>query len=491
MLSFLTEPSFQFKVEDYCRNQKLFGKGATVVANALIPFIMNEGYQFFSILDELTGKGELYYFTGRCYEQVTIAEVGQFYKGILTFLGITYSTRARNEFYNQLVETVELDHERYEEINNYPHIVPFKDRYYHRKRKQFIKPHPKFLFTETLSVCWPDEFTHPLQFDTWLKSMFDNDQDYFAVLEYLSYCLSSRIDWQYHQIWTGPPGTGKTELTNFLHLALGSLVAFVPLGDMMDKGKNRFILSELKGKWVNLGSELGKGMLSEQGVQLFKRLVTNKHLRSEEKNQKGGTMSNMLKGIYDINELDLPTKESDEAFFSRLQIIPFRKIIPKNQREKDLMKKIFEKEGANICRWLVTMDLPDNYRQDPDESEMRWKLNMHSVFLYNELFLMEGETETRELYDNYLLFCQTWEIPSVSPSIFGRNLARLGFKKHRVTQLEQDGFVERKIRVYKYPCESSFVGMGEIEDNKNEVKVAMIERGLIKEKAEVIQCDNN
>lgn len=432
MITTMDSSQFTYHLQERFKGMKEIAKQP--ILGYLVELALEMG-SWFSIVNE-KGDGQLYRFTTElgCYDLVPLTTIGCFLKRILNETNwLNYSNSHRNEFYAQLVQEVVLTEEQQDQINNYPGIIPFRDCYYNEDTQETFAPTPQFYFTTTLSVCLGKTGECP-KFQALLAYMLPDEENRLKVLRYMRYCLGPSIAWQFHQIWTGPPGTGKTELSKLFHLMMPKLVTNVPLDVLMEKDKNRFILSEFRGKWVNLGSEITVDALTPNGVGLVKRLATNEFLRSEEKQMPGKSgVKNLLKAIYDVNELPLPTTFTDLAFFERMEVIEFQQIIPERDRMVNAIDDIWDAEGPELVRFLLGIDLKPRYRCEGEEMERLWRRNTHSVFIYNETCLVDGDSTVQALYNNYCLWCTDTKRRPATIHHFGRLLKSVGIDRHRTS----------------------------------------------------------
>lgn len=131
-------------------------------------------------------------------------------------------------------------------------------------------------------------------------------------------------------ILKGPKNTGKSTFQN-------AITAFIGKSNIsnlsLEQFGERFQDSQLKGKLVNIVGELPAIKLSAKTVNVLKRLIGNDMLSGEIKNGPSFMFESYARCLFSCNEM--PTCDSDDAFFDRFNIIPFNR----KQFSKDPLKE--------------------------------------------------------------------------------------------------------------------------------------------------------
>lgn len=141
-------------------------------------------------------------------------------------------------------------------------------------------------------------------------------------------------------ILKGEKNTGKTTFQN----GIISFIGHENVSNLsLDRFGERFQDTQLKGKLANIVGEMPNTKLSMRAVNTIKKLIGNDYLSGE---IKGGATFKFLsyaRCLFSCNEM--PTCDSDDAFFDRFIIIPFTKQFSKNPvYEKELNEALSSPE---------------------------------------------------------------------------------------------------------------------------------------------------
>ena len=409
----------------------------------------------------------VYQWVGDHYQFVEYATIGSFLQEVFALAGwVDYRSRDAIEVYNQIHQRTNLPVENRQMINNYAHIVPFSSKYFNMVLNEQFDPDPDYYYLDTFKTEMNCSAECP-RFRKFLDEILPDRQQQLKVLAFLCYCLTPRIDLQMAQCWVGCGSNGKTELSKIFDLMMPGFVAHIPFDMFMEKG-NKFIGSELKNKYVNVGSELNPKSLTSSGTSCLKRWITNKTMRSEEKFGNPENILNLTKFLFDVNELPLPTSFTDYAFFRRFQIIEFNQNI--TEKTKNLMDSIWDEEGPQIARMIVSSyeNMETLLAEDATEAERLWHLNTQSVFVFFELYCdaeCQGQSPTDEVFEQYEQFCKLENKKPVNNRHFGRLLKKMG-----VNRLYDTGYDDYGIRGHYYNMTCTFNFLEEVANKKTQLE---------------------
>lgn len=131
-------------------------------------------------------------------------------------------------------------------------------------------------------------------------------------------------------ILKGAKNTGKTTFQN-------GIIAFLGQNNVsslsIDKFGERFQDGQLMNKLANVVGEMPNIRLTAKAVNVIKQLIGNDMLSGEIKNGASFMFKSYARCLFSCN--DMPTCDSDEAFFDRFNIIPFSR----RQFSKDPLKE--------------------------------------------------------------------------------------------------------------------------------------------------------
>ena len=435
-MMFTDEEYLMLRTEIYTqfqqRNFKRFARKSFI---ALIRTFFQENFYWLGLIRD--GSRKLYLFRETHYHYLVVSEICRELMRVLHDLNrdtVVYFIQIRDveEIYKQLVDSALLLHENEEIVNRYPNFLPCENGVLNLIELTMVDSSPDFWFT----FCVPAVYTPsnpPEEFNQFLEEILPAIPDRLKVLAYLSYCLTARIDLQMAQIWVGNGQNGKSELSQLLVLMLPGLVTHLPIDKLVRKG-DRFTEAHLRGKFVNIGSEIDPKAMNNNVIDNMKRLITNKRLTNEKKGKDLEETQNFCRQLFDINCTPFPSPFMNFPFYRRFQIINFPTKIPDSKIVRDLMEKIWEAEHDAILYMLVAMhqNLEQYLTVDAAETEQRWMNYTHSVWVFHERHCVPGgETDTTELYNAYIKFCENTERHAESRIQFGRVLSWLGVKKYR------------------------------------------------------------
>ena len=193
--------------------------------------------------------------------------------------------------------------------------------------KNFIKYSPE-------SVC--------VEFDKFLARQFPDPKLRSLIWEMIGYLLIPSTKFQVGFFFKGPTETGKTTLLNIIIALLGgddrcSHVALEKFGD-------RFSLSDIEGKLVNLDDETE--FRKSWADKPVKQVISGVKITVENKNEKARIIRPTARLIVASN--DFPhTADTTTAFFRRWIVIPA--IVPRpDPPDRDLEERIIKNELEGI-----------------------------------------------------------------------------------------------------------------------------------------------
>ena len=203
---------------------------------------------------------------------------------------------------------------------------------------------PKYFFTIQLQVDYQGPQPTPVM-DQFIQQITGGDPILGQrIWEMIGYCLvpqdnrAKRI-----VLFQGLGNTGKSVLGSLLasfyeESAVGSVDAF-RIGD-------RFSLSALATKALNISMDLPNSALNDQSVGVLKQISGNDLVQVEEKYRTPYAARIGCKMIFGTNH-QLRTSSFDAAFLRRILLIPFNYPVPRHAQDPDLVEKL-KREKAGI-----------------------------------------------------------------------------------------------------------------------------------------------
>lgn len=367
------------------------------------------------------------------------------YRKIIEILP-TANTYFRKEVYNYLLLIVSKKY-----IKKESGIINFQNGLFDIDKKQFVSHTPDFFSVNQLNVEY-NPLAEPVEdIDNVLNKLSCNiPKRKQAILEMIGYSMTTSVKLQKAFVLYGKTaGNGKSTLINIVSEMIGkSNIGYVTLDDLSN---NKFASSGIKGKLLNVGSEMTKEYLKD--VSTFKQWITGDELEVEEKFKAKQTINPYAKFIFNANELP-KVADKTNGFYRRLHIIPFEAKFSKEDNRKFEFSSLITKQALEYLAKIsldayMNMNLDfSNYEESEKEIE-EYKIENNNVltFLndleYMKAFLSVGTTTKRksEVYGAYKDYCKENEFKPVGKKNFYSEIC----KSELVEEKIYDGY-----RLYKF-----------------------------------------
>lgn len=206
----------------------------------------------------------------------------------------------------------------------------------------------------------------------------------------------------------GPKDCGKSVLVSLMNEILGAKnISGASVQDICGSG-SQFTLGELYGKTVNINSDISNEPIRQTGV--LKQLTGDKMISYNRKNKDifYGRITARL--CFVANELP-QSRDRNDAFFSRVNIINFKDSVPVERQDKFLIEKLLkEKEG--IINWaLIGLKrlITNNYQLSGDRRHVeKYKNDSNPVLNFvSETCTLDqnAKVSATEIYYQYKSWC--------------------------------------------------------------------------------------
>lgn len=207
---------------------------------------------------------------------------------------------------------------------------------------------PKYFFTSKMPVYWVGECPCPV-FDNFIGTITGGDSQLaLRFLEAIGYVLSPDNLAKRFLLLQGRGDTGKSVLGNLIK-------SFFDPGDVSSvdifKFGDRFALSNLVDKRVNISMDLSNSALNEQAVSTIKQLTGQDSVQVEEKYKKAYSAKVECKLVFGTNHV-LHLNSLDAAFSRRMLLLPFQYPIPKHRQDPHLLQKLREERSGILYKAL-------------------------------------------------------------------------------------------------------------------------------------------
>ncbi|MFO0840679.1 MAG: phage/plasmid primase, P4 family [Phycisphaerae bacterium] len=275
-----------------------------------------------------------------------------------------------------------------------------------------LRPHRQDDLITKLAAVEHDATAPCPRFDLFLKQVFDSDEDLIRFVQrWHGHCLTGDVREQYLPIYHGEGNNGKSVLLDTISAIMGDYAGEAPpdLVTVRKHPEHPTEIADLLGKRMVVASETERD--AELRLQLIKRLTGNARLKARRMREDYFEFTRTHKLILVTN--NKPTlREDTEAVWRRLRLVPFNVIIPKHERDPDLLRKL-RGEWPGILAWMVRgcVDWLREGLTEPDAvllaTEMfRGTANSLDAFLRECCCLSPGLVcATSELIDAYSEWC--------------------------------------------------------------------------------------
>jgi P4 family phage/plasmid primase-like protien len=318
-------------------------------------------------------------------------------------------------------------------LNNYDNYIPFKNGDYNIRERQLEDKTYERLFTYCIEVEYKDEIEDPELFLVFVQRLIPDEERRNLFLSFLASCMTTRVDGRQKAIMlVGPHNSGKSTLTDTIIPLFGNgMVATAQLHSIFS---DAYGTAGLKGKIINVGSDIGTGDLKYDGG--LKRLLTDQHVDIRPMHNERMTIKNITKHLYTCNYLPLISFDGfGDDFYKRWFVIPTCTSIPIDQQIPRLSDHlVLEKE--KIFNWLIKNSLHDVenlYRKDViEENKILWMKHGISSFRFiEELYNFDprvrlASERSATTYAKYKEFCLDKKYPLATFDKFGKEIAKLG-----------------------------------------------------------------
>jgi P4 family phage/plasmid primase-like protien len=301
------------------------------------------------------------------------------------------------------------------------------------KKVETLPHDPNFYFHGFIHVDFKkldmsDKRNYPWR---WLKLLWyyaDGDvKKFIDLVESFSYAFCP-FSLKKFIVFVGVPDTGKTTLLNLLIDIIGNEnVSNLSLQDYSNASNRTFILNAVYGKTLNVCDDIPKNKVKELSV--IKMITGNSLLRAERKFGDMYTFTTQIKNYFSANYI--PKVPMDVAFFERLKIIEFNKVISNTERlNKVEISNYFDNEEKNkivnfIYYFVIPMMLEDGFTISEDYKEIKreYYKNVNTSLYFALTFLeedIEEKVEKSEVYNAYKDFCEKNKLNVESAERFWR-----------------------------------------------------------------------
>lgn len=321
------------------------------------------------------------------------------------------------------------------------YLVCFRSGIYDIKKNKLYPHSPRYYFFNFLDFDFvPGVIGNGRVFDQYLESICLGDERVRErVLQVIGYVISELENVKKIPLFVGERDSGKTTLVNLLSEIVGyENREAISLEDM-----NRYSTSRLINKKIGVCSDLSGKKIPSASVERLKLLTGGDPIRAEGKFENATTFMPTCRFIIASNFIPR-TETYDSALEERFLLVPFRKSIPKEEKNPQLLNEILDGSVMQHVFSLVFEALRrfiDNDMQFADIGELEYYNpntdigGIHDFFKEQCVYELGYKTKTANIYPAYERSCKKKKRKPFSKKEFNAVMRPL---------LEEEGYKEDK-----------------------------------------------
>ena len=247
-------------------------------------------------------------------------------------------------------------------------------------------------------------------------------------------------------IYYGAGSNGKSSLFDIQEALFSNLEQNLCGISLSAFSNDKFILSMAQGKRVNIVRD---DKLAKDVGGSFKSIINGEIVTTQEKNKAHKYQKFNLAWFYGVNSLP-NTEDKTNGYYRRNCIIPFPVIFGTKEEVESgkankvkipgVVDEIIEKEMDIVFMWAywgLQRLIKQNWIITPNKASMNiaeeYKMETNSVYEYytEKLVKVKGsKIKSKNLYENYLSWCEKEYRDPVKVVTFGKQLKDLGHRKY-------------------------------------------------------------
>lgn len=329
-------------------------------------------------------------------------------------------------------------------------LIAFENGILNLNNKKLIHNSPDFFIINTIPCNYIENpsINEPIQ--KFLNDISCNNINRKqAILEMIGYAMTSSVKKQKAFILYGEKaGNGKSTLLKLIENLIGKEnISYI---SMQNISQDKFTISEIKNKLLNISSEMTKEFLKD--ISLFKILVTGDVTAIEEKFEKRQIIKPYSKLIFTANELP-KVADTTNGFYRRLQIIPFEAEFTEEAKNNfDFNRLIDPKALEYLCSIAVKAywNMKNTFCNEKESQAIieRYKIENNNVLAYlsdinnlNDFFKNSRTRRKNELYADYKDWCIRNELKVKGNQTFYKEVLQTGKVKEGKKYQGYDTFI--------------------------------------------------
>ncbi len=281
------------------------------------------------------------------------------------------------------------------------------------------------------------------KFQNFLDEVLPQKELQFILAEYIAYLFipNHRLKLEKTLLLYGVGANGKSVFFDIINALLGrdNISTYTLANLTNDNGYYRAMLGN---KLLNYASEINRKL----DTSFFKQLVSGEPIEARLPYGNPFILENYAKLLFNTNELPVDVEHTN-AYFRRFIIIPFDKVIPDENQDKNLAQKIIKSELPGVLNWVLEglnrLTKKENFTHSDLvlQQVTKYKQEADTTFLFieeNGYIPDESDTTTlKDLYASYKAYCYENNYRLLSNRNFKKRLVSHHFltQKTRVGQV--------------------------------------------------------
>lgn len=307
--------------------------------------------------------------------------------------------------------------------------ICFKNGVYDIKDNEILKFSPEYIITNKISWEY-DEKAYSEVTDKTLNKLACNDENIRLLLEeVIGYSFYTRNELGKAFILTGDGSNGKSTFLSMVKSLIGiENMASLDIKELTERFKN----SQLVGKLVNIGDDIGEEFIVDTSV--FRKLVTGERMTVEMKGKDPFQFNNYAKFLFSANKIPR-MRDPTGAVKRRMVIIPFDAKFSPNDADYDpyIIDKLLSEDSM---KYLIKVGLEGLKRvlknkkftesKKVQEQIREYELSNNPILgFFEEIDFSEILNEpTKSVFQKYLIYCNENNLQPMASVEFSRKVCK-------------------------------------------------------------------
>ncbi len=321
-----------------------------------------------------------------------------------------YAANFTKVFNNLLVTDLVNDWKRQDLEKNFSEWTAVRNGYFNWAEQKFVGPDAPIVCLGGVEAEYidSDDLETPV-FDRFLWEISGGDEALEdRILDFLAITLAIGRRVKKVFVLGTAPDSGKSTLADFLERLFAE--ELVSRADMHALEQSK-IIGSIVDKTLNISMDLNSRPISPEAANQVKILTGERRVQAEWKFIQSRTEYTACKLVFGTN-FPLILKEYDEAFFKRLEVIPFENSIPADAQDPFLLDKLLEEKDYIVTLLLRRLgDLNErNFELTPcwqaEEMKKSWIAQsggLIQIFLRDSCEITQNASDyipSRELFES-------------------------------------------------------------------------------------------